>query len=57
MRASAEHVIRTVETLPATPLVVREGGELWSSVKLLRRLAWHERGELVVLRRLLDSRC
>ena len=57
LRASAEHVIRTVETLPATPLAVHEGGELWSPVKLLRRLAWHERRELVVLRRLLDSRC
>lgn len=33
-------------------------GEEWTTVKLLRRLAWHEAGELVVLRRLLvRARC
>ncbi|MDQ2847555.1 MAG: hypothetical protein M3Y77_14675 [Actinomycetota bacterium] len=46
---------RVVRDLPTEPLVVREAGQVWSSVKLLRRLAWHERGELVVLRRLLSQ--
>jgi hypothetical protein len=27
----------------------REGGQVWTSTKLLRRLAWHEREELVVM--------
>jgi len=51
--ASAVHVERVLAALPTTPLVRRERGEVWTSVKLLRRLAWHEPGELVVLRSLL----
>lgn len=31
----------------------RDDGEVWTSVKVLRRLAWHERGELVAIRELL----
>lgn len=49
---SAEHVRATLPTLPPD-LVVEEGGQMWTTTKVLRRLAWHERGELVVLRRLL----
>jgi hypothetical protein len=30
----------------------RSDGEVWTTTKLLRRLAWHERGELVVMWRL-----
>jgi hypothetical protein len=37
-------------------LVRCEAGETWTSVKLLRRLAWHERGELVAMQDLAD-RC
>ncbi len=51
---SAEQVRHVLDTLPANPLVRREQGEVWTTVKLLRRLAWHERGELEVLTRLLS---
>lgn len=42
---SHEHVGRHLESLPPSR-IVRVDGEVWTSVKLLRRLAWHERGEL-----------
>lgn len=48
---SAAHVCQTVQTMPAD-LVRRDGGEVWTSVKVLRRLAGHERGELVAMRAL-----
>ena len=54
LRLSAEHVRNVVEHLPTEPLVRHEGGEVWTSVKLLRRLAWHERSELRVLEALLS---
>lgn len=34
-------------------LVRRVDGEVWTTVKVLRRLAWHERSELRTLRRLI----
>lgn len=49
---SAEHVRGTLPTLPPD-LLVDEGGQVWTTTKVLRRLAWHEAGELVVIRRLL----
>ncbi|HZC25521.1 MAG TPA: hypothetical protein VE287_00775 [Actinopolymorphaceae bacterium] len=48
---SAAHVRATVEAMPSD-LVRTVDGEVWTSVKLLRRLAWHERGELVVMKTL-----
>lgn len=42
----------TLRDLPAD-LVNHHNGTEWTTVKVLRRLAWHELGELVVLRRLL----
>ena len=51
---SAQQVRHVLDTLPANSLVSREQGEVWTTVKLLRRLAWHERGELEVLTRLLS---
>ena len=54
MRLSAEHGRNVVEHLPAEPLVRRDAVEVWTSVKLLRRLAWHERSELRVLEALLS---
>ncbi len=54
LRRSADHVRTTLPMLPDA-LVVDRGGEVWTTTKVLRRLAWHERGELVVLRRLLAS--
>lgn len=53
LEESAAHVARVLDGLPPTALVRRDRGEVWTSVKVLRRLAWHERSELVVLERLL----
>jgi hypothetical protein len=49
LELSATHVRRTVEAMPGH-LVRTTNGGTWTSVKLLRRLAWHERGELAVMR-------
>ncbi|MEQ7005912.1 DinB family protein [Actinopolymorpha sp. B17G11] len=49
LELSAAHVRKAVETMPAD-LVRTTNGATWTSVKLLRRLAWHERGELAVMR-------
>jgi hypothetical protein len=54
LQRSAEHVRTTVASM-APSLVRRSGGEVWTTTKLLRRLAWHERGELVVMRRLAEQ--
>jgi hypothetical protein len=51
-RESHEHVLATLDKLPAD-LVSEHNGQEWTTVKVLRRLAWHEPGELAVLRRLL----
>lgn len=53
LRESHLHVCRVLAGLTAEPIVVRQEGEAWTTVKLLRRLAWHERSELAVLQRLL----
>lgn len=45
LAASAAHVRAVLATMPRA-LVNRTGGEVWTSTKLLRRLAWHEAGEL-----------
>ena len=52
---SEQHVRRTIMELPAETLAHETEAEVWTSVKLLRRLAWHERGEIVVLRELLKK--
>lgn len=49
--ASARHVAATVSTMPAD-LIRRHNGKVWTATKVLRRLAWHERSELVAMRRL-----
>lgn len=54
LQRSAEHV-RMAVTNVAPALVRRSGGEVWTTTKLLRRLAWHERGELVVMQRLAEQ--
>lgn len=53
LEASANHVRRALLTLPSAPIVHSTNRGQWTSVKLLRRLAWHERAELKSLRRLL----
>ena len=49
---SAAHVRRQLRAMPADLRAARDG-EVWTAVKLLRRLAWHERGELEVMRTML----
>lgn len=44
--------MKAVEAMPAD-LVVDGPHGTWTSVKVLRRLAWHERGELAVMRSML----
>lgn len=52
LRQSHTHVQAALVALEPD-LVAVNGEQEWSTVKLLRRLAWHEPGELIVLRRLL----
>ncbi len=52
LAVSHRHVLATIAALPPDRIVRRDGEE-WTTVKLLRRLAWHERGELRVMARLL----
>jgi hypothetical protein len=54
LRVSAEHVRQLVLTMPAEMRTEGEHG-VWTTVKLLRRLAWHERGELVVMKKMLTN--
>jgi uncharacterized damage-inducible protein DinB len=54
LQRSAEHV-RTAVSNVALARVRRSEGEVWTTTKLLRRLAWHERGELVVMQRLAEQ--
>jgi hypothetical protein len=53
LQRSAAHVHAAVQGVPAA-LLRRSDGEVWTTTKLLRRLAWHERGELEVMRRLAE---
>ncbi|WP_203914279.1 DinB family protein [Rhizocola hellebori] len=53
LRDSFAHVRKTLASMPKDML--REvDGQTWTSAKVLRRLAWHERGELAVMRSLHD---
>lgn len=52
---SARHVREILHTMPRT-FRAEHRGEVWTPVKLLRRLAWHERIELIFLRRRLGLR-
>jgi hypothetical protein len=51
---SALHVRDTINEMPRT-FRTEHRGEVWTPVKLLRRLAWHERVESVFLRRRLRA--
>ncbi len=51
---TAEHVGKALIDLPTEPLVRHDAGEVWTSVKLLRRLAWPEGSEVRVLEALLS---
>lgn len=50
---SARHVRAQLHEMPSDLLVEGSAGT-WTAVKLLRRLAWHERGELTVMRLMLE---
>lgn len=50
---SAAHVRDVLPTLPPD-LCVERSGQVWTTTKVLRRLAWHERAELDAMRALLD---
>lgn len=52
LRDSAGHVRDVIMSMPRD-LVYKEAGEVWTSTKLLRRLAWHEKGELDAIGQLL----
>ncbi|GBE24479.1 hypothetical protein BMS3Bbin02_00751 [bacterium BMS3Bbin02] len=54
LACSASHVRSALPTLP-TDRVVEGGGEVWTTRKVLRRLAWHERGEVDAMRALLKK--
>jgi hypothetical protein len=47
---SADHVRQLITSMPRA-FQTEHRGETWTPVKLLRRLAWHERIELIFLRR------
>lgn len=53
--ASQRHVSTVVREMPRDQ-VRRGDGEVWTSTKVLRRLAWHERGELDAIEALLAAR-
>jgi len=52
LRLSRDHTRQLVETMPSDLVTEGERG-VWTTVKVLRRLAWHERGELAVMRGML----
>lgn len=54
LEQSAQHVSAQLRAVPPD-LVVEDDGETWTTVKLLRRLAWHERAELAVMRSILQQ--
>lgn len=53
LRASAVHVHGIVSRMPRD--LVTEETETWTSTKLLRRLAWHEAGEVDAIEELLKA--
>ncbi len=52
LQRSADYVRETVEMMPPALIIDGEQGS-WTTVKLLRRLAWHERSELIAMRAIL----
>jgi len=54
LRECAAHVRRVVEAMPLDA-VRCHGDEVWTSTKVLRRLAWHERAELRAMRDLASA--
>lgn len=55
LEESAAHVRRVVARMTPDLAASSDRHGNWTSVKVLRRLAWHERGELDVLARLVED--
>lgn len=53
LAASGLHVRRVVASM-AAGLVRQHNGQIWTTTKVLRRLAWHERSELITMHWLAD---
>ncbi len=54
LHRSYEYVRETLTRLAPDRHRVTDTGEEWTTVKVLRRLAWHERSELITMCRLLE---
>lgn len=55
LEESGAHVRRVVSQMAPNLASTSDRHGSWTSVKVLRRLAWHERGELEVLARLIEQ--
>jgi hypothetical protein len=55
LEQSGAHVRRVVSQMAPDLTATSDRHGSWTSVKVLRRLAWHERGELEVLARLVEQ--
>ena len=55
LEESGAHVRRVVSGMAPDLASASDDHGSWTSVKVLRRLAWHERGELDVLARLVGQ--
>ncbi|WP_454857037.1 hypothetical protein [Promicromonospora soli] len=55
LEESGAHVRRVVSRMAPDLAATSDRDGSWTSVKVLRRLAWHERGELEVLARLVEE--
>ncbi|MFC8797973.1 DinB family protein [Promicromonospora sp. NPDC057138] len=55
LEQSGAHVRRVVSQMAPDLASASDQHGSWTSVKVLRRLAWHERGELDVLERLVEA--
>jgi len=55
LEESGTHVRRVVSRMAPDLASASDQHGSWTSVKVLRRLAWHERGELEVLERLVEA--
>lgn len=54
LTVSGERVLDAVWTMPSDVVRV-DRGEVWTTTKVLRRLAWHERSELLTMERLVTA--
>lgn len=55
LRQSHDYVREILTQIGPDLYRITATGEVWTTVKVLRRLAWHERSELITMRRLLKQ--